>query len=158
MLQSHLFNGISEAGTYVKEQILSSFVRLIATTPELAGNCYVRKLYAATWKEDITQEGITLGQAGNRRRVRRSVAPEARASKKTRSRPEPVQESELVDSIHDKNIAATAGQVVTEVHHHGGGEADDAAFVAGRGGADPQPAQKSNQTNLDVEIQQRAVE
>ena len=46
------------AGNYVKEQILSSFVRLIATTPELQ-TYSVQKLYAAL-KDDITQEGLTL--------------------------------------------------------------------------------------------------
>lgn len=46
------------AGSYVKEQILSSFVRLIATTPELQ-TYSVQKLYAGL-KDDITQEGLTL--------------------------------------------------------------------------------------------------
>lgn len=46
------------AGNFVKEQILSSFVRLIATTPDLQ-TYSVQKLYAAL-KEDITQEGLTL--------------------------------------------------------------------------------------------------
>ncbi|PSN68031.1 AP-1 complex subunit gamma-1 [Corynespora cassiicola Philippines] len=46
------------AGSYVKEQILSSFVRLIATTPDLQTYA-VQKLYAAL-KEDITQDGLTL--------------------------------------------------------------------------------------------------
>ncbi|KAF1843008.1 Adaptor protein complex AP-1 gamma subunit [Cucurbitaria berberidis CBS 394.84] len=46
------------AGNYVKEQILSSFVRLIATTPDLQ-TYSVQKLYTAL-KEDITQEGLTL--------------------------------------------------------------------------------------------------
>ncbi|PWY76321.1 Adaptor protein complex AP-1 gamma subunit [Aspergillus heteromorphus CBS 117.55] len=46
------------AGAYVKEQILSSFVRLIATTPELQ-TYSVQKLYLSL-KEDITQEGLTL--------------------------------------------------------------------------------------------------
>lgn len=46
------------AGSYVKEQILSSFVRLIATTPELQ-TYSAQKLYSAL-KEDITQEGLTL--------------------------------------------------------------------------------------------------
>lgn len=46
------------AGSYVKEQILSSFVRLIATTPDLQTYA-VQKLYASL-KEDITQEGLTL--------------------------------------------------------------------------------------------------
>ena len=46
------------AGNFVKEQILSSFVRLIATTPDLQ-TYSVQKLYAGL-KEDITQEGLTL--------------------------------------------------------------------------------------------------
>lgn len=48
------------AGNYVKEQILSSFVRLIATTAELQTYA-VQKLYA-NLKKDITQESLT--QAG----------------------------------------------------------------------------------------------
>lgn len=46
------------AGNYVKEPILSSFVRLIATTPDLQ-TYSVQKLYASL-KDDITQEGLTL--------------------------------------------------------------------------------------------------
>lgn len=46
------------AGSYVKEQILSSFVRLIATTPDLQ-TYSVQKLYSGL-KDDITQEGLTL--------------------------------------------------------------------------------------------------
>lgn len=49
------------AGNYVKEQILSSFVRLIATTPDLQ-TYSVQKLYAGL-KDDITQEGLTLAGA-----------------------------------------------------------------------------------------------
>ncbi|KAI9751455.1 MAG: clathrin associated protein complex large subunit [Lichina confinis] len=49
------------AGQFVKEQILSSFVRLIATTPELQ-TYSVQKLYAAL-RSDITQEGLTLSAA-----------------------------------------------------------------------------------------------
>jgi AP-1 complex subunit gamma-1 len=51
---------LSLAGNYVKEQILSSFVRLIATTPELQTYA-VQKLYN-NLKRDITQESLT--QAG----------------------------------------------------------------------------------------------
>ncbi|KAI6783196.1 AP-1 complex subunit gamma-like protein [Emericellopsis cladophorae] len=51
---------LSLAGNYVKEQILSSFVRLIATTPELQTYA-VQKLYV-NLKKDITQE--SLAQAG----------------------------------------------------------------------------------------------
>ena len=51
---------LSLAGNYVKEQILSSFVRLIATTQELQTYA-VQKLYV-NLKKDITQESLT--QAG----------------------------------------------------------------------------------------------
>lgn len=51
---------LSLAGNHVKEQILSSFVRLIATNPELQ-NYAVLKLYN-NLKKDITQESLT--QAG----------------------------------------------------------------------------------------------
>jgi len=52
---------LSLAGNFVKEQILSSFIRLIATTPELQTYA-VQKLYAGL-KKDITQESLTLAGA-----------------------------------------------------------------------------------------------
>jgi AP-1 complex subunit gamma-1 len=52
---------LSLAGNYVKEQILSSFIRLIATTPELQTYA-VQKLYTSL-KKDITQESLTLAGA-----------------------------------------------------------------------------------------------
>ncbi|OBT74554.1 AP-1 complex subunit gamma-1 [Pseudogymnoascus sp. 05NY08] len=52
---------LSLAGNYVKEQILSSFIRLVATTPDLQ-QYVVQKLYTAL-RKDITQEGLTLGGA-----------------------------------------------------------------------------------------------
>lgn len=48
------------AGNYVKEPILASFIRLVATTPELQ-TYTVQKLYT-NLKKDITQESLT--QAG----------------------------------------------------------------------------------------------
>src|ERR1700761_9375412 len=48
------------AGNYVKEPILSSFIRLVATSPELQTYA-VQKLYT-NLKKDITQESLT--QAG----------------------------------------------------------------------------------------------
>lgn len=52
---------LSLAGNYVKEQILSSFIRLTATTPELQ-QYVVQKLYASL-RKDITQESLTLAGA-----------------------------------------------------------------------------------------------
>lgn len=52
---------LSLAGNAVKDQILSSFIRLVATTPELQ-QYVVQKLYMAL-RKDITQEGLTLAAA-----------------------------------------------------------------------------------------------
>lgn len=49
------------AGNYVKEPIQSSFIRLIATTPELQTYA-VQKLYSSL-KKDITQESLTQAAA-----------------------------------------------------------------------------------------------
>ncbi|KAI1126810.1 adaptin N terminal region-domain-containing protein [Nemania abortiva] len=49
------------AGNYVKEPILASFVRLVATTPELQTYA-VQKLYIGL-KKDITQESLTQAAA-----------------------------------------------------------------------------------------------
>ena len=53
-----MFRVLKLAGNHVKEQILSSFVRLIATTPDLQ-TYSAQKLYAGL-KDDITQEGLNL--------------------------------------------------------------------------------------------------
>lgn len=52
---------VIKAGNYVKEHILSSFIRLIANSAELQTYC-VQKLYSAL-KADITQEALTLAGA-----------------------------------------------------------------------------------------------
>ncbi|CRJ98525.1 hypothetical protein BN1708_017052, partial [Verticillium longisporum] len=49
------------AGNYVKEPIMASFIRLVATTTELQTYA-VQKLYTSL-KKDITQESLT--QAGS---------------------------------------------------------------------------------------------
>ncbi|KIW74033.1 hypothetical protein PV04_02101 [Phialophora macrospora] len=53
-----LLRVVKLAGNHVKEQILSSFIRLIATSPDQQTYA-VQKLYAAL-KADITQEALTL--------------------------------------------------------------------------------------------------
>ena len=47
-----------KAGNYVREEILSGFIRLVAHTPELQGYT-ASKLYASL-KSDISQESLTL--------------------------------------------------------------------------------------------------
>jgi AP-1 complex subunit gamma-1 len=47
-----------KAGNYVREEILSAFIRLVSHTPELQAYTTSR-LYSAL-KEDISQESLTL--------------------------------------------------------------------------------------------------
>ena len=98
------------AGNYVKEQILSSFVRLIATSPDQQTYC-VQKLYASL-KEDITQEGLTLagawviGEYGDAL-LRGGGYEEAELVQK-------VEESEVVDLFETVLNSAYATPIVTE--------------------------------------------
>ena len=98
------------AGNYVKEQILSSFVRLIATSPDLQ-TYSVQKLYAAL-KADITQEALTLagtwviGEYGDLLLQGGSYDEEELVKE--------VRESDLVDLFTTILNSTYANQVVTE--------------------------------------------
>ena len=141
------------ASNYVKEQILSSFVRLIATTPDLQTYC-AQKLYAAL-KEDISQEGLNLagawviGEYGDAL-LRGGTYEEEELVKE-------VKEDEIVDLFNAILNSSYAGQMVTEYI------ITSAMKLTTRL---QQPAQverlrrilMSHQTDLDVEVQQRSVE
>ena len=98
------------AGNYVKEQILSSFVRLIAQTPDLQ-TYSVQKLYA-TLKGDISQEGLTLagtwviGEYGDAL-LRGGQYEEEELVKE-------VHESDIVDLFSTILNSTYANQIVTE--------------------------------------------
>ena len=98
------------AGNFVKEQILSSFVRLIATTPDLQ-TYSVQKLYAAL-KSDITQEALTLaatwsiGEFGEAL-LRGGSYEEEELVKEVR-------ESDIVDLYENILNSTYANQIVTE--------------------------------------------
>lgn len=49
---------VCKAGNYVREEVLSNFIRLVTHTPELQAYT-VQKLYAAL-KADISQDSLTL--------------------------------------------------------------------------------------------------
>ncbi|PNY28032.1 AP-1 complex subunit gamma-1 [Tolypocladium capitatum] len=144
---------MSLAGNYVKEQILSSFVRLIATTPELQTYA-VQKLYA-NLKKDITQESLTQAGAW-------CVGEYADALLKggQYEETEPVQEvkeSEIVDLFGLILNSSYATQVTTEyivtalmkltTRFSGASQVERVRRTL-----------QSYQTSLDVEVQQRAVE
>ncbi|KAI4158121.1 MAG: hypothetical protein LQ342_007718 [Letrouitia transgressa] len=148
-----IFRVLKLAGNYVKEQILSSFVRLIATTPELQ-TYSVQKLYAGL-KEDITQEGLTLagswviGEYGDS--LLRGGQYESEELVKE------IKESDIVDLFTTILNSSYSTQVVTEYI------VTSSMKLTSRL---QEPAQVdrirrllSNRTSdLSVEIQQRAVE
>jgi len=141
------------AGNYVKEQILSSFVRLIATTPELQTYC-TQKLYAAL-KEDISQEALNLAGAWVIGEYGDALL-----------RGGQYEEEELVQPVHDDEVvdlftailnSSYAGQVVTEY-------IITSAMKLTTRLQDPAQIDRlrrlllKHQTDLDVEVQQRSVE
>lgn len=79
------------AGNHVREQILSSFIRLIATSPEHQTYC-VQKLYASL-KADITQEGLTLAAAWVIGEYGRNLLQDGQ-----------YEEEELVVKVNDKDV------------------------------------------------------
>jgi AP-1 complex subunit gamma-1 len=141
------------AGNYVKEQILSSFVRLIATTPDLQ-TYSVQKLYAAL-KEDITQEGLTLagswviGEYGDAL-LRGGQYEEAELVKEVR-------QSDIVDLFETILSSSYAGQMVTQY-------IITSSIKLTSRLTDPAQVERlrrllqRHNANLDIEIQQRAVE
>lgn len=141
------------AGNYVKEQILSSFVRLIATTPDLQTYC-AQKLYAAL-REDISQEGLNLagawviGEYGDALLRGGAYEEEELVTE--------VRESEIVDLFTTILHSSYAGQSVTEY-------IITAAMKLTTRLQDPAQVDRlrrllqQRQADLDVEVQQRAVE
>ncbi|KAJ6444186.1 AP-1 complex subunit gamma-1 [Purpureocillium lavendulum] len=144
---------LSLAGNYVKEQILSSFVRLIATTPELQTYA-VQKLYT-NLKKDITQESLTQAGAW-------CVGEYADALLKGGQYEEEelvgeVKESDMVDLftlILNSNYATQVSTeyIVTALMKFTTRFRDSSQVERVR------RILQSHQTSLDVEVQQRAVE
>ncbi|CAI6333123.1 unnamed protein product [Periconia digitata] len=141
------------AGNYVKEQILSSFVRLIATTPDLQ-TYSVQKLYAAL-KEDITQEGLTqagswvIGEYGDAL-LRGGQYEEEELVKE-------VKESDIVDLFDNLLNSSYAGLIVTQY-------IVTASMKLTTRLTEPAQVERLRRllqrfgTNLDIEVQQRSVE
>lgn len=141
------------AGNYVKEQILSSFVRLIATSPDLQ-TYSVQKLYAAL-KSDITQEALTLaatwsiGEFGDAL-LRGGSYEEEELVKEVR-------ESDIADLYENILNSTYANQIVTEY-------IITSAMKMTTRMTDPSQVERirrlivGRQSDLNIEIQQRAVE
>ncbi|KAK3327942.1 adaptin N terminal region-domain-containing protein [Cercophora scortea] len=141
------------AGNYVKEPILSSFVRLIASTPELQTYA-VQKLYA-NLKKDITQESLTqagawcIGEFGDAL-LRGGQYEEEELVQE-------VKEHEIIDLFSTILNSSYATQVTTEY-------IITALIKLTTRLSDPAQIERirrllqNHQTSLDVEVQQRAVE
>ncbi len=141
------------AGNHVKEQILSSLIRLIATTPDQQTYA-VQKLYAAL-KADITQEALTLaavwviGEYGDAL-LRGGSYEEEELVKEVR-------EGDLVDLYTTILNSTYANQIVTEF-------IITSAMKLTTRMSDQSQVERirrlmhSRTADLSVEIQQRAVE
>ncbi|KAH8665121.1 adaptin N terminal region-domain-containing protein [Tricladium varicosporioides] len=144
---------LSLAGNYVKEQILSSFIRLIATTPELQTYA-VQKLYISL-KKDITQESLTLagawciGEYGDALLKGGQYEEEELVQE--------VKQSEVVDLFSSILNSSYATQIATEYIM------TSLMKLTTRFTEDAQITRirrilSSNSASLDVEVQQRSVE
>lgn len=137
----------------MKEQILSSFVRLIATTPDLQ-TYSVQKLYAAL-KDDITQEALTLAASWVIGEYADALLRGGQYEEEELVKE--VKESDVVDLFETILNSSYSGQIVTEY-------IVTAAIKLTTRFSDPAQVERLRrllqryQTNLDVEIQQRAVE
>lgn len=141
------------AGNYVKEQILSSFIRLIATTPELQTYA-VQKLYTSL-KKDITQEGLTLAGAWCIGEYGETLLRGGQYEEEELV--QEVKENEVVDLFLSILNSSYANQIVTEY-------IITSLMKLSTRLSDPAQTDRirrillNNATNLDIEVQQRAVE
>ncbi|KAJ5636460.1 Clathrin/coatomer adaptor adaptin-like N-terminal [Penicillium longicatenatum] len=141
------------AGNYVKEQILSSFVRLIATTPELQTYA-VQKLYSSL-KEDISQEGLTLAATWTIGEYADSLLQGGQYEEEELAKE--VRESDIVDLFTNILNSTYANQTVIEY-------ITTASMKLTVRMSDPAQIERlrlfltGRTSDLSVEIQQRAVE
>lgn len=141
------------AGNFVKEQILSSYVRLVATTPEFQTYA-VQKLYI-NLKKDITQESLT--QAGAWCIGEYADALLKGGQYEEEELVQEVQESEVIDLFALILGSSYANQVSTEY-------IVTALMKLTTRFTDASQVERvrrilqSHQTSLDVEVQQRTVE
>ncbi|KAJ5163027.1 uncharacterized protein N7500_004857 [Penicillium coprophilum] len=141
------------AGNYVKEQILSSFVRLIATTPDMQTYA-VQKLYSSL-KEDISQEGLTLAATWTIGEYADSLLQGGQYEEEELVRE--VRESDVVDLFTNILNSTYASQIAVEY-------IITASMKLTVRISDPAQIERlrrllsSRTADLSVEIQQRAVE
>lgn len=144
---------LSLAGNFVKEQILSSFVRLVATTPELQ-QYVTQKLYMSL-KKDISQESLTLAAAWCIGEFGEQLL-----------RGGNYEEEELVQEVKENEIIDLFSTILSSSYATQGATEYIVTSLMKLSTRFTDPAQidrirrilQSNSSNLDVEVQQRAVE
>lgn len=141
------------AGNYVKEPILSSFIRLIATTPELQTYA-VQKLYI-NLRKDITQESLTQAAAWCIGEFGESLLRGGQYEEEELV--QEVKEHEIIDifsSILNSsyNTQVSTEYIVTSLMKLTTRLSDASQIERVR------RLLQFHQTSLDVEVQQRAVE
>jgi AP-1 complex subunit gamma-1 len=141
------------AGNYVKEPIMASFIRLVATTPELQTYA-VQKLYQ-NLKKDITQESLT--QAGSWCIGEYADSLFKGGQYEEEELVQEVKQHEVIDLFSTLLNSSYATQVSTEYIVTAliklSTRLTDAAQVER-----VRRLIQAHQTSLDVEVQQRAVE
>lgn len=141
------------AGNYVKEPIMSSFIRLVATTPDLQTYA-VQKLYQ-NLKKDITQESLT--QAGSWCIGEYADTLLRGGQYEEEELVQEVKEHEVIDLFSTILNSSYATQVSTEY-------IVTALVKLSTRLTDASQVERlrrliqAHQTSLDVEVQQRAVE
>lgn len=141
------------AGNYVKEELLSSFIRLIATSPELQSYA-VQKLHA-NLASDITQEGLCLAGAWVIGEYGELLLKGGQHDGEDVVKP--VSEDDVVELFNTILNSAYGTPLVTQY-------IITAATKLSTRFTQPASIERlrrllrANQANLDVEIQQRAVE
>lgn len=98
------------AGGYVREEILSSFIRLIGLTPEL--QMYTTQKLYASLREDITQEGLTIAGVWCLGEYGEQVIKGGNYEEEELARE--VKESDIVDLLDTIRTSIYATPVITE--------------------------------------------
>ncbi|CAE6419473.1 unnamed protein product [Rhizoctonia solani] len=141
------------AGNYVREEVLSSFIRLVCHTPELQAYT-TSKLYTAL-KEDISQESLTLATVWLLGEFGETLIQGGLVDEET---PKPIQDSDIIDLQESILQSSYANALIRQFILTSFAKLSSRPAVS-----EPQKLRISNimngfATSTELEIQQRAVE
>ncbi|KAJ1307116.1 hypothetical protein OPQ81_001234 [Rhizoctonia solani] len=141
------------AGNYVREEVLSSFIRLVCHTPELQAYT-TSKLYTAL-KEDISQESLTLATVWLLGEFGETLIQGGLVDEET---PKPIQDSDIIDLQESILQSSYANALIRQFILTSLAKLSSRPAVS-----EPQKLRIFNilngfATSTELEIQQRAVE